>query len=114
MKEERAVPVQLDLLDWIAAQPPCPAPAPAEPPTAEPAPVPLTRVDASCNMRRFYSLALTTSLFGERDVARRWGRIGSPGRERTDWHAAPEAVRTELERLASAKRRRGYRTASGR
>ena len=106
-------PEQLDLLDWIAAQKPRPVPvmpAPAPPPDpAGPAPLLLTRVDLSCNMRRFYSLALVTSLFGEHGVARQWGRIGSQGQRRTDWHASPEAATAELEGMAKRKRRRGYR-----
>jgi len=49
-------PEQLDLLDWLAAQPPCPSgamPKP-EPPlsTPDPAPLHLTRVNSTCNMRR--------------------------------------------------------------
>lgn len=107
-------PEQLDLLDWLAAQPSCPAPAvpgraALAPTREEDAPVLLTRVDPSCNMRRFYSLALVQSLWGEHGVARQWGRIGSQGQRRTDWHASPEAAAAELERMAKHKRRRGYR-----
>ncbi|MBP1807628.1 WGR domain-containing protein [Rubellimicrobium aerolatum] len=110
MKDRRAQPVQLDLLDWLAAQDACPdAPADrADPGPAPAAPVVLTRVEPACNMRRFYSVALATSLFGEPGVERAWGRIGSPGRRRADWFAEPEAARAELERMAGAKRRRGY------
>lgn len=106
-------PEQLDLLDWIAAQPPVPAPivaAPApHPDPAGSAPLLLTRVDPACNMRRFYSLALVTSLFGEAGVLRQWGRIGSQGQRRTDWHASPDDAAAELEGMAKRKRRRGYR-----
>ena len=106
-------PEQLDLLDWLAAQPPGPAPVvsmPAPlPDPASPGPLLLTRVDPSCNMCRFYSLALVQSLFGEHGVARQWGRIGSQGQRRTDWHASPEAAAAELEGIARRKRRRGYR-----
>ncbi len=112
-------PEQLDLLDWLAEQEPGPATAAsASGPAAclgnataggEPRPLRLTRLDPGCNMRRFYSLALAQSLWGEWGVARQWGRIGSPGQSRTDWHASPEAARAELERMAGRKRRRGYR-----
>ncbi|TNC60028.1 WGR domain-containing protein [Rubellimicrobium roseum] len=108
---------QLDQLDWIAAAKEVRA-APAPPRTVEapaqvasgdgPAPVLLTRVDASCNMRRFYGLALAQSLWGEWGVVRHWGRIGAQGQKRTDWYEAPEAARAELERMARHKRRRGY------
>ncbi|TNC46503.1 WGR domain-containing protein [Rubellimicrobium rubrum] len=60
-------------------------------------------------MRRFYSLALVTSLFGEHGVVRQWGRIGSQGKRQTDWHASPEDAVAELEGMARHKRRRGYR-----
>jgi predicted DNA-binding WGR domain protein len=106
-------PEQLDLLDWLAAQPPGPGPIrPAPAPRPDPAisaPLLLTRVESSCNMRRFYSLALVTSLFGEHGVARQWGRIGNQGQRRTDWYASPEAAAAELEGMAGRKRRRGYR-----
>ncbi|MBP1807664.1 WGR domain-containing protein [Rubellimicrobium aerolatum] len=104
-------PEQLDLLDWLTAQP-------AEPPLAAsalhlyvgltaspaaPAPVLLTRVDPSCNMRRLSGLALAQSLWGEAGVVCHWGRIGSQGQSRTDWHGSLEVA------MAARKRRRGYR-----
>ncbi len=105
-------PEQLDLLDWLAAQPPGPAPdAPALESASSansPGPVFLTRVDPSCNMRRFYSLALATSLFGEWGVRRQWGRIGASGRERTDWYTEAQEAEGALQALLRAKRRRGY------
>lgn len=106
-------PEQLDLLDWLAALPPISAPAGPElapsPATPDPASLLLTRVDPSCNLRRFYSLALTNSLFGEHGVARQWGRIGAQGQRRTDWYGSPEAARAEMERMVRSKRRKGYR-----
>lgn len=107
-------PKQLDLLDWLAAQPPGPAMAAAPeiapaPVTSDSAPVLLTRVDPSCNMHRFYSLALVRSLWGEWGVMRQWGQIGSPGQRRTDWHEARGEAKAELECMTRRKRRRGYR-----
>lgn len=109
-------PEQLDLLDWLAAQPPGRPvaqiePEPAIAPTvcpALPAPLLLTRVDSACNMRRFYGLALATSLFGEHGVVRRWGRIGRAGQSRTDWYDEPSDAQSALQTLLRAKRRRGY------
>ena len=109
-------PEQLDLLDWLAALPPnlpptAPELAPAFPgrsPDPSPSPVHLTRVDLSCNMRRFYSLALATSLFGEWGVRRQWGRIGAPGRERTDWYSKAQEAEGAFQAMLRAKRRRGY------
>jgi hypothetical protein len=77
-------PLQLDLLAWLAAQAPGPAPAMSSfeigPAPADTGPVLLTRVDPSCNMRRFYSVALATSLFGETGVVRHWGGSGARAR----------------------------------
>lgn len=110
-------PEQLDLLDWIAAQEPGPAPGPPQPikapaltgPGGETDSVLLTRVDPGCNMRRFYGLTLVRSLWGEQGVARQWGRIGGEGQRQTDWHANLEEALADLARLAERKRRRGYR-----
>ena len=107
-------PEQLDLLDWLAAQPPGPPPAAPELAPGSSAhgpgllPVLLTRVDPSCNMRRFYSLALATSLFGECGVVRHWGRIGTSGQSRTDWYGEHQEAETALHARLRAKRRRGY------
>lgn len=108
-------PEQLDLLDWLAAQEAREAVPQSDPMSAlasteeQPAPVLLTRVDPSCNMRRFYSVALAQSLWGECGVVRHWGRIGSPGQRRTDWYEAPPEAERALDSLLRAKRRRGYR-----
>ena len=78
-------------------------------PATSSTPVHLTRVDPSCNMRRFYSLALATSLFGECGVIRHWGRIGTSGQSRTDWYEPGDRAAAELASMAARKRRRGYR-----
>lgn len=103
-------PHQLDLWAWSEAQPPCLVPLDLGSPSA-PSPdlVLLHRVDAEANMRRFYRLSVARGLFGEWGVVRQWGRIGGTGRSLTEWHAAPEAARTALEKTAGKKRRRGYR-----
>ena len=101
---------QLDLLDGLAMQPSSPdkilvpGEAPAHP---DPAPVRLTRSDPACNMQRFYSLELATSLFGERGVVRHWGRIGTAGRSRTDWYEEPQEAESAFQDLLKAKQRRG-------
>ena len=111
-KARQGTPQQLDLLDWLAAQEPSPVLEPAfvlaqlGPAPAEATPMHLTRVDLSCNMRRFYGLELVISLWG---VVRQWGRIGSQGQRQTDWHDKSEAARAELKRMAGRNRRRGYR-----
>lgn len=98
---------QLDLLEGLVAHLSGSAEvgasddAPAEP-------VRLTRTDPACNMQRFYSLELATSLFGERGVVRHWGRIGTAGRSRTDWYEEPQEAESAFQDLLKAKQRRGY------
>ncbi len=105
-------PEQLDLLDWLAAQPPSPPLSTTAVEAVSPAtgagPVHLTRVDPSCNMHRFYSLALAVSLFGECGVVRHWGRIGTSGQHRTDWYNQALKAEATLQALLRTKRRRGY------
>ena len=60
------------------------------------------------NMRRFYTLSLENSLFGDILLVRRWGRIGTHGRVRFDWFDNPADAANELTRIASVKARRGY------
>jgi predicted DNA-binding WGR domain protein len=109
-----SMPERLDLLNWLAAQPPGPplaAPTRAAVhTTAISAPVLLTRVDPSCNMHRFYSAALATSLLGEVGVVRHWGRIGSQGRSRsrTEWYEGSRLAKAARQRLLSQKKQRGY------
>ena len=103
-------PVQLDLLDWLAGHASEPALAvpslqPSNPP-ADTGPLLLTRVDPSCNMCRFYSMALATSLFGEAGVVRQWGRIGSQGQSRTDWYEGTGAAEAARKKLVDQKQRR--------
>ena len=42
-------------------------------------------------------------------IARAWGRIGTNGREKVEEFASEDEAARALERLAQAKRRRGYR-----
>ena len=60
-------------------------------------------------MRRFYGLALVWSLWGEVGLARQWGRIGSQGHRRTDWHESAEAAGGRVRRFVQSKQRKGYR-----
>lgn len=71
-------------------------------------PLLLRRIDPARNMARFYAIAVLPTLFGTLCIVRRWGRIGSRGRERIDlFERAAEAERA-FDRLLRAKRRRGY------
>ncbi|MBR0801213.1 WGR domain-containing protein [Bradyrhizobium jicamae] len=72
------------------------------------------RKDASKNMARFYVMLIEPDLFGDICLTRRWGRIGTRGREMAHSFATEgEAVALFLD-LLCRKRRRGYRPADRR
>ncbi len=68
----------------------------------------LHRRDPRRNMARFYATTVEGSLFGGFLLVRLWGRIGSRGRFQSVWYESAEAAEAAAERLAQAKRRRGY------
>jgi predicted DNA-binding WGR domain protein len=68
----------------------------------------LRRVDGETNAHRFYVLMIERDLFGHIVLVRRWGRIGTRGRERMDPHPDEVTTAEALAKLAAAKRRRGY------
>lgn len=69
----------------------------------------LRRIDPTCNMARFYALALAPTLFGETALVRTWGRIGCRGRTTTETFAEAAAAERAFQSLAARKTRRGYR-----
>ena len=69
----------------------------------------LERRDASCNMARFYVLAIEPTLFGDMALVREWGRIGSSGRRRLDLHSDKMSAGEALDLWLARKTRRGYR-----
>lgn len=64
-------------------------------------------------MARFYEIAVERDLFGTPLAVRRWGRIGTAGRERTLACLSEEQARAEAGRLERIKRRRGYGECGG-
>ena len=69
----------------------------------------LRRIDPERGMARFYSLMIERDLFGTVRLVRHWGRIGAmQERELAQDFATEEEAIQALERLAAAKRRRGY------
>src|SRR3954454_2948737 len=68
----------------------------------------LRRVDPDTNVARFYALMIERDLFGRVVLVRRWGRIGTRGRERSDSHENEAAAAEAMAKLAAVKRRRGY------
>ena len=75
---------------------------------AQPYHLRIERRDAAHNMARFYVLAIQPTLFGEIELTRRWGRIGSRGQSLNHvFNREEDAVRLFLE-LLRRKRKRGY------
>jgi predicted DNA-binding WGR domain protein len=69
----------------------------------------IERSDRARNMARYYDLEITTTLFGEACLVRRWGRIGARGQSMSHvFEREGEAVQLFLA-LARRKKARGYR-----
>lgn len=68
----------------------------------------LTRHDPARNMARFYRLEITADLLGGAMLIRRWGRVGTTGREMRHWFADPDAALLERNNWRQRKLRRGY------
>ncbi|MGB3583804.1 MAG: WGR domain-containing protein [Roseiarcus sp.] len=68
----------------------------------------LERVDRAKNMARFYVLSIEPTLLEDLALVRRWGRIGSAGRQRIDLHTSQPIAQIELKKWLDRKRRRGY------
>lgn len=69
----------------------------------------LARIRPDMNEWRYYRMEVWPDLFGRALLMRQWGRIGTEGRRRLDPFPDPGAALNTLARIASAKRRRGYR-----
>jgi predicted DNA-binding WGR domain protein len=72
-------------------------------------PITLRRIDSTKNMARFYALEVEQDLFGRHVLVRRWGRIGTAGKTRLDEHKGEGDAWIALQKLQTAKSRRGYR-----
>lgn len=66
------------------------------------------REDPSCNVARYYGLSLQPTLFGPVALVRVWGRIGTRGQERIEWHATEGEAEAAFARQAARRRKRGY------
>jgi len=79
-----------------------------QPENEQPSPLRLVRRDQAQRMARFYTMHLAQTLFGGWDLAREWGRIGSPGTLRITPFETLEESERALRRLEKQKRKRGY------
>jgi predicted DNA-binding WGR domain protein len=68
----------------------------------------LERVDPARNIARYYVLSIEPTLFAKHTLIRRWGRIGSLGRERLQIFGSEDASRAQvtLETWLTRKRKR--------
>ena len=67
----------------------------------------LERVHPARNIARYYVLSIEPTLFAKHTLIRRWGRIGSLGRERLQFFGGEDASQA-LETWLARKRKRGY------
>ena len=68
----------------------------------------LEKVDPAKGMARFYVISVEPTLFPETALVRRWGRIGTAGRQRVELHPSPRSAGDALRRWLRRKIRRGY------
>ena len=67
------------------------------------------------DIARYYVLSIEPTLFAKHTLIRRWGRIGSSGRERLQFFAGEDALQAQvtLDTWLARKRNRGYAPRSG-
>ena len=65
-------------------------------------------IDPEKGKRRFYSLSVQPTLFGEWALVREWGRVGRSGRIRCDLYGSAGQALDALAVLARRKQQRGY------
>lgn len=68
----------------------------------------LERIDPAHNAARYYVLSVEATLFARNTFVRRWGRIGSTGRQRLDFFESRDSAGLALETWLARKRKRGY------
>ena len=68
----------------------------------------LKKIDAENNKCRFYHLSICIDIFGDACLVRRWGRIGTYGHVKTEWHKNPGHAHDALLKIDRTKRKRGY------
>ena len=69
----------------------------------------IRRFDAKANMARFYAMSIEASLFGGAALVRRWGRIGTLGKERIHLFRDEKDAIVLFLRILRRKRAKGYR-----
>ncbi len=72
-------------------------------------PIRLERREPARNRLKFYTIAVTRTLFDGWAVVREWGRIGQPGTVRETWFETESAAIEAGAKVRQRKERRGYR-----
>lgn len=67
-----------------------------------------TRIDSAKNIRRFYDVTVTRTLFGEWALVREWGRMGLSGTVLQRSFAREQDARKEENRSIRRRLKRGY------
>ena len=68
----------------------------------------LERIDPTKNVARYYGLSVEATFFARNTFVRRWGRIGSTGRQRLEFFDNRDSAGLALETWLARKRKRGY------
>ena len=75
-------------------------------------PIRLERREPARNRQRFYTIAVTWTLFDGWALVREWGRIGQPGTVRETWFETEIAAIEAGEQVRQRKEKRRYRAAN--
>ena len=76
-------------------------------------PIHLERREPAHNRQRFYTIAVTRTLFDGWALVREWGRIGQPGTVRETWFETEGAAIEAGAQVRQQKEKRGYRAVVG-
>ncbi|MDS4019498.1 MAG: WGR domain-containing protein [Candidatus Competibacter sp.] len=71
-------------------------------------PIRLERREPARNRQRFYTIAVTRTLFDGWALVRGWGRIGQPGTVRETWFQTEAAATEAGAKVRQRKEQRGY------
>ena len=68
----------------------------------------LEKHDTEPDQHWFYALLIQPTLFGDWSLLCEWGRVGSAGQIKVDWHTSQEAAEAAFGKKLQEKRRCGY------
>jgi len=69
----------------------------------------LEKINPSMRQKRFYTMRICQTLFGDWCLIREWGRIGSAGGQKIElWASSETEVGEAFQKLHRSKCKRGY------